>query len=670
MNISNISEKIKNVSVIGAGSWGTTIAKVIAETHPHINIKIWAFEKKSVSSINDINENIDFLSGIKLPGSIKATHNIHDAVTDSDIIIFATPSKAVSDIAKKIEKHIKPGVYLGSLTKGFCKYNDKVLTISEMITLLLPSIDNRIAAIYGPSHAEEVSTKYHTCLNVASKSEETRKIFAWLLSCDYLQCRETSDIIGVELGGTLKNPAAVAAGMISVLPGCGDNIAGALISESLKEMKIIGECFDINQETLIDISGLGDLVATALSEHSRNRRFGRDIATQILENKKPLTLIDRFFLKIRPSSTMEKIGSKMSYLAEGAYAIEPIIELANKKDLSIPVYRSLYEVLLNRKDPSLLIETIKNPRKFDELYRKSRKHADNLKGFEKMSGRIFSEMSADLTVSVLSDDSIIDNTIESLKNYVESIPATSIELSESEKILSLNYGNFNKKIKSLSLYYYNLISDNFNGFTLWLSVKILEILKIVFHTSGVKQNFSVTGNISRIGFIQKSGTLLYIARQKGMFDFIYPMLALKKAGAVLPRFFVLKNAANTGLLDFFIRNSGGFIVDPDRMPNPAYRQTLFSYIIKLLENGIPVLYFIDSHLTASENLQFDENFPGLLYSDSFTVKDDVIIVPISINTKNDIEIQNIWRIFKSEVDIHFSSEIFASDIDEDQYYDY
>ena len=334
---------------------------MIAENYPNIIIKFWSYEKSAANSINLRNQNLDYLPGVKLPVNIKATTSLKDSIENSDAIILATPSKVIPDMIGRLIKKMKTPVPIAYLTKGFCRVNHEVLTISQTISRLMPEYKNRVVSIYGPSHAEEVVKRYHTCLNIAGKSEDDRALFCNLLNCSYLQCRETEDIIGVDVGGTLKNPAAIAAGMISKLPDCGDNLSGALMAESLKEMISLGTAMGGELETIVDISGAGDLVATSLSEHSRNRRFGKDISSQIIDKGSSLGFTDRIYLRFKPEFVLEKMSKNLHYLAEGAYAIEPLIELAEKKNIAIPVYRSLYEVLLNKKDPSLLIETIKNP---------------------------------------------------------------------------------------------------------------------------------------------------------------------------------------------------------------------------------------------------------------------------------------------------------------------
>ena len=199
------------------------------------------------------------MPGVVLPGSIVAVNNLKLALKNANAVIFATPSKVLYDTSLRAEKYIRDNVYIAYLTKGFCRINNKIFPISKALAKVFPSQKDLIAAILGPSHAEEVSMDFHTCLNIASSSKRTRNIFVNLLNCDYISCRETDDIIGVDLATTLKNPAAIAAGMLSVMPKCGDNLAGALISEALNEMMKFAKVFKAREETIIGISGLGIL---------------------------------------------------------------------------------------------------------------------------------------------------------------------------------------------------------------------------------------------------------------------------------------------------------------------------------------------------------------------------------------------------------------------------
>jgi hypothetical protein len=300
---------------------------------------------------------------------------------------------------------------------------------------------------------------------VAGKRRRDRRFFCDLLNCDFLQCRETEDILGLDLGGTLKNPAAIAAGMISVLPNCGDNLAGALITESLKEMIALGKAIGAEIETIIDISGTGDLVATSLSNHSRNRRFGKEIARQILDTGSSLSFYDRVYLRFRPEHVLEKMSRNLHYLAEGAYAIEPLMELADLHSVPIPVYRSLYEVLLNKKDPSLLIETIKNPEKYNEIYNDTKLHVkERRKGFEGVRGKAFRKIIIQKIFDRMDSKSPehkfeTDEIIENLKGFIkqDDVNKNSFFKDEYKLITELKHSNYDRNLKNFFLNFFHLI---------------------------------------------------------------------------------------------------------------------------------------------------------------------------------------------------------------------
>ncbi len=589
--------RIKTVALIGAGSWGTAIAKSIAESKPSISVRVWANEKSVVNSINSIHEN-EFLPGIKLPPAINAYSSFKEAIEGAEVVILATPSKFIYQTAEKLARYISEDVYLGFLTKGFCKVEDEVLTVSQALERVLPQQRERIVAISGPSHAEEVSQRFHTCLTVGSKSPETRSLIAWLLTCEYLECRETDDILGVEVGGTLKNPAAIAAGMISVLPRCGDNLAGALISEALKEMIQLGGLWGISDQRMMDITGLGDLVATALSRHSRNRRFGRDIAAQLMKRRKKPGLVGRLLLRFRPKNAIERMSEKLHYLAEGAYAIEPLIELAESANISIPVYQALYEVLLNRRDPSLLIETIKNPARFNELLYSSRLQVVGKDGLENVSGKAFKDIIVARTMESLASLQMKqtgnhDSTkiIRNLREYCNSInedegPA---EMRETRIIKQLAPENYEESIRLLAKLYAERLTDNFHSLFKWGFFLYFKFMKIANIISRKKHRIVVTGATAEITGIRRSN-LLYLSEFTGPFDSMFIIASILAKGLPFPRFFI-SSAVVPARHFYLLKLVGGYIVDQSRLDNLLYRETLVHYLSVLAEHGIPVLYF-------------------------------------------------------------------------------
>lgn len=662
--------KIKCVTMVGAGSWGTAVAMVIAENRPGLTVKMWSYEKSTAHSINQLNINTDFLPGIKLPSNIVATTSLKDALADTQGILIATPSKAIPDTMGKISKILNAQVPLSYLTKGFVKIEGEVMTISQAIEHYAPEYKNKVVGIYGPSHAEEVVKRFHTCLSVAGKKTSDRKFFCDLLDCDFLQCRETDDVLGLDLGGTLKNPAAIAAGIISVLPNCGDNLAGALMAESLKEMIALGKAIGARTETIVDISGTGDLVATALSPHSRNRRFGKEIAKQIIDTGSSLSFYDKIYLRFRPEHVLEKMSRNLNYLAEGAFAIEPLMELADLHSVSIPVYRSLYEVLLNKKDPSLLIETIKNPKKYNELYKDTKLHVkERQKGLEGVRGKTFKKLIVNKTierfVSNNSDHNLeIDLVINNLKSFTETDNHMSHEFFNDEfrLIQELKTTNYEKSLRKIITIYLNEIIDHHNIYFKNIFFKSLSLQYFWKKLKGVRNSISVTGDIQDIHRIEKNVNIIYVARYKNILDSIHYIFAIKKNNLPVPRYFISSDAVHGRFSKFFIRNSGGFIINRSKLKNIVYKQCIIQYLSTLIRNGVPVLYFPELEPEKNSKIsELSENFFQLLNEVMYQEATEIVLVPSEILYRNRVTESETNEIFSEQMNLHFSMPLFLSD---------
>lgn len=557
MQTSEKPESPTAVAVIGAGSWGTAVAALIAENHPGMTVRLWAYEKQVAHSINSRSENTLYLPGTTLPENLHATHSLREAVGEATAVIIATPSKAVYETCKRAAGHLPAWAHVGFLSKGFCKIQGRAFTISEAIAMALPGTGDRIAAISGPTHAEEVTARFHSCISIGSANRTTRRVFSRLLSCPYLQCRETDDLRGVELGGTLKNPAAIAAGMISVLPGCGDNLAGALIAESMKEILKIGKALGGREETLLDICGLGDLVATALSPHSRNRRFGRDVATRILKGGRPLGLFDRVLLFFRPGRVMERMTERMHYLAEGAYAIEPLMEIAGRLGIALPLYRSLYEVLLNRREAALLVETIKDPRRFEELYERAASQP-------LLSGRDLRNQPG-----TAFRKPVLDAFARSLGEYPDR-----------SAVIECAFGMFER------------MADRYGRYSSFFAFALMRVMRFIDASRGVGllAPVAASGKPFRglpggtAGF-----TPVYVMPSEPNATVAGAVSALRRAGLPAPRFWLEENRGRGPLEAFLLRRCGGFIVNRAVLGDGPYRGLLAAYCSFLVSHGIPIL---------------------------------------------------------------------------------
>jgi len=660
-------KKVKQITIVGAGSWGTAIGKVIAENNPGTIVRMWSYEKSTAHSINIKNINAEFLPGVKLPYNIKATTHLRESLLNTEGVIIATPSKIVPETILRIAKLLNDDIPLAYLTKGFCKVGNDILTISQTISKLFPKYSNKVVGISGPSHAEEVVRYFHTTISVSGHNAADRNFFSELLNCDFLQCRETDDIIGVDLGGTLKNPAAIAAGLLSKLPGCGDNLEGALISESLKEMIRLGIFLGAKPETIIDISGTGDLVATALSEHSRNRRFGKDIAKQIFEKGAILSWMDKIYLYFKPEYVLEKVSKKLHYLAEGAYAIEPLIELAEKNSISIPVYRSLYEVLLNKKEPSLLIETIKNPDKFEEFFNNAKIQVkDKKKGLEKLRGKAFKKLILNQLVSRFKTDNSFTGETESeifsnLKIILHENKNAFLFKNETKLLSDFLINKSEKTLKKIISLYLKEIMDHYNPLYYRLFTKIIIIKYYWNKMIGHRNNISVTGDYHNLHSLRDSVNTIYTAKFKNLNDYLYYSYGISNYMLPIPRFFVPAEILKTGVEKYFIRKCGGYLIHRSKLNNMLYVECIMEYLSILASHGVSFLYFPELQGKDSTLSAPNDKFFNMLTNVMFKETTEVVLIPSGITYKNRVDNSEIKEPFTEAIGINFSTPIFLSE---------
>ncbi|HOS41373.1 MAG TPA: NAD(P)H-dependent glycerol-3-phosphate dehydrogenase [Spirochaetota bacterium] len=681
----------RKVAIIGAGSWGTTIAKVIAENHPDVPIVMWAYEKNLPRAINERHENTQYLPGVALPPSITATNDIAAAVDDADAIIFGTPSKAIYPIAESMAGRVPPDAILGYLTKGFCKLHGRIYTISEALGIALPAFRERVVAIYGPSHAEEVCVRYHTCLNIAGRHREACEAFRELMACEYLECRVVDDILGVELGGTLKNPAAVAAGMLANLPRCGDNMAGALIAESFKEILRVARACGAKDETMFDISGLGDLITTALSDHSRNRRFGKDIALQLQKSGTTMRFYDRIIMRFRPDYIFDKMSRRLHYLAEGAYAIEPLLQLAAQKGVSIPVYRSLYEILINNRSPDLLIETVKKPEKFEELYRTSAlRVTKRKKGLENTGGTTFRSIIARRVVERCAEDEnlrryILEYRTSFVRRYDRAsasrrdILGRLFSVQEVWLMRALTEESLPRTAETLAKQYLGEFSDRFSllaAVVFYLVIGLRNIpnrlLRRNYFKKMFRNNIRGSGDIARLRSVSDLANVIYLPVARSYFDFIYVTMILRRHSLPYPRFFVNGAVVTNAFRRMVLRLTGGYIVDFRRFVNPLYRETFRQYFLTLVDHGVPVLFCPELTVSKDGSIrELHEHFIRGIVGFIRKNAEEIALVPVGVShfakpaellTSRSSGSLPLARILGNTIAVHFSGPIMLSEV--------
>ena len=313
---------MKKICVIGSGSWGCALAVHLAKLGNEI--KVWSFSKEEADIINN-EKKCKFLPGVDLPDNIYCTTDLEEAIKDTEIILHVTPSKFVRDTIREYKQFVgdRPVVIC---SKGF--ESSTLYTLSEVAAEEMPKV--KIGILPGPTHAEEVSIGIPTAIVVASKNIDVQYNVQDLFMSETMRVYTTSDVKGVELGGALKNIIAFCAG-ISVELNLGDNTLAALITRGLNEIARLGIAMGGNHNTFYGLSGLGDLIVTCLSEHSRNRRAGKCIGRglSVEETKKEIGM------------TIESIDN-----------IEVAYKLCKKYNIEMPIVETVYDVLYNGLKPA------------------------------------------------------------------------------------------------------------------------------------------------------------------------------------------------------------------------------------------------------------------------------------------------------------------------------
>ncbi|MCD4691991.1 MAG: NAD(P)H-dependent glycerol-3-phosphate dehydrogenase [Calditrichales bacterium] len=311
-------------AVIGSGSWGTTLALVLNNNGHHVNC--WTIEQTTLDDVREKKENSRYLPGVKIPDSILFTGDMKEAVKDAEIIISAVPSQVTREVIPQVLQALnKTGQIWVTVSKGI--ENKTYLRISEVINQVGKVPKNKIVVLSGPSHAEEVARKIPTAIVSSSSSIESAKVVQKAFMTPYFRIYASPDIVGVELGGALKNIIALAAGICDGA-GFGDNTKAALMTRGLVEINRFGVELGSQSDTFAGLSGMGDLIVTCMSKHSRNRHVGE----QIGKGRK-----------------LQEILDEMVMVAEGVKTTISAYEIAKAKNIEIPITEQIYLTLFKDK---------------------------------------------------------------------------------------------------------------------------------------------------------------------------------------------------------------------------------------------------------------------------------------------------------------------------------
>lgn len=312
---------MSNISVLGAGTWGTALA-ILLGNNGH-EVTIWTIIENEARMLSEHRNEIKNLPGAKLPASVKVTMNLEEACKDKDLLVMAVASPYIRSTAKLVSPYIKEGQKIVNVSKGI---EDVTLrTLSEVISEEIGQAD--VAVLSGPSHAEEVSRGVPTTIVVGAKTKETARFIQDTFMTDVFRVYTSPDIIGIELGGSLKNVIALAAGIVDGL-GLGDNTKAALMTRGMAEISRLGVTLGGKIETFSGLSGFGDLFVTCNSKHSRNWNAG---------------------YLMGQGKTMEEAKQQVGQVVEGINSAKAALHLAQQHNVEMPIVEQINLLLFENK---------------------------------------------------------------------------------------------------------------------------------------------------------------------------------------------------------------------------------------------------------------------------------------------------------------------------------
>ncbi len=330
-----------NIGVVGAGSWGTALAKLMGEKG--YQVALWVRRAELMQTIRDTGQNSDYLPEAQLPGNIVPTCDLEEAVRGKELVVLAVPSHAVREAASRLRGCLEEQTIVVNTSKGLEEGSLKRPT--EVITEALQSNAPRVAVLSGPNHAEEVCRCMPAATVIASNDKEAAERAQDIFMTEYFRVYTNPDVIGVELGGSLKNIIAIGAGICDGL-NFGDNSKAALLTRGLVEITRLGVAMGARSNTFSGLTGVGDLFVTCTSKHSRNRYVG---------------------LMLGEGKKLDEITSKMKMVAEGIKTTSAAYRLAQLHGVEMPITAEMYNIIFRGVPPQESVKNLMRREKNEEL---------------------------------------------------------------------------------------------------------------------------------------------------------------------------------------------------------------------------------------------------------------------------------------------------------------
>ena len=657
----------QNFAVLGGGPMGLILSSKLAPRCERISL--WHPDKAVAEDLNRTHTTFLLDKPWSLPLNVTITSDLDPFARGDWTIFVAVSSRLFEETMDLVMERLSPGGEhtIACFTKGLCssqvRKKSNLVTLGDYVENLIQTknrVNTRLAHINGPSLLMELAIDNYTFLNIGCTDPLRADFLKALFSSQHVAVRTTDDRPGMELGGILKNPIAIACGIVQGLPNAADNLQGELLARGFRELFELGTKLGARPETLFGRSGLADMIGTGISSHSRNRTYGVRFVEDILTGENTPSLKDKIQMRINPAAIIEKQVRQNPHLVEGVHALSSILELAREHNTDLPLYRAIFDVLSRKSHPHTLAAICGIPQSEGKVLRNQAN--EKQAGMEFVKGRNFKVALQHRIFHQIRVQPGMTNRIQRQSKQI--LPSLEKRLTKSRRTgnkrdlkfmpreIELwrqfgesNHDLHNHFLQELIDFYIDEIADEFKIGMRETLIRVLAPAR--FMAGGLKPGSGVPyvgGQLKEVKSMASRYNVLYAPTHRSHLDSLEIGFGLKMSGLPVPRYAAGINLMANPTWGWVLKSLGAYTVDREKTRNILYLECLTNYSVFLLESGIPSLVYPEG--TRSRTGGFQPLKTGLLSTavDAYrSTGREVIIVPISLSYENipeDLEFVN------------------------------
>lgn len=643
-----------NHAVLGSGPMGLILSSILS--HKLERVTLWVPDIALAEELKRTRQGKLLQAPYRIADNIRVVSDFLEFERNSWCFHIAVPSRSFEENILHLSESLKSSEeYMFTVfTKGllphktrrklgvfnFTSYIEKILIEKNIKSL-------EVCAVNGPSLLQEMAEENHTFLNIGSNSQSALDYIADLYRLPFIHTSTTTELESMEFAGVLKNPIAIALGITSVLPNCGSNLQGELLTKGFQEMLSLAKSYNLTQDIFMGRSGLADLITTATSRKSRNRNYGKKMVGELMVGPEKLSIMDRLEVWITPKSFIEREVGKWYDTVEGAYALGIILELASEKGIKLPLYQTIFDVLSRKVPPQALANLMIGA---NISYTLPKIVGVKKQGMDLAAGSNFQYILEERILKVITSSSgfitrikkqsqaNIDNLSKRLTKAYRKNIKEEVQTLEKEIDLWENFANSGREEERISIrqiiqFYVKEIADTYKP---TLRDSIMKMVAPIRLISGGLKHGSVTphlgGEKERIRQLSEKYNLLYAPRHQSHLDSIEMAYGLSKLNLPIPRYAAGINLMTSPFWEWMLKSLGAYAVDRERIRNSLYLECLTVYSTLLLESGIPSLVYPEG--TRSRTGGIVPIKTGILKTaiDAFrNTGSEIVVVPIAIS---------------------------------------